>query len=82
MHRGTPRTRTTRQPTGDYARQPTGHRILSKACPGFLTVPQGGMSAPPAVPVQRVVRDHLQTNQYPNFTSFPSGVITNPLPRK
>ena len=25
------------------------HRILSKACPGFLTVPQGGMSAPPAI---------------------------------
>jgi len=24
------------------------HRVLSKACPGFLTVPQGGMSAPPA----------------------------------
>jgi len=41
MHRGTPRTRATRQPTG--------HRVLSLACPGFLTVPQGGMSGPPAV---------------------------------
>ena len=35
-----PRTRATRQPTG--------HRVLSTASPGFLTVPQGGMSAPPA----------------------------------
>jgi hypothetical protein len=25
------------------------HRVLSMACPGFLTVPQGGMSAPPAI---------------------------------
>src|SRR2546426_7722414 len=25
------------------------HRVLSMACPGFLTVPQGGMPAPPAV---------------------------------
>ena len=24
------------------------HRVPSMACPGFLTVPQGGMSAPPA----------------------------------
>jgi hypothetical protein len=24
------------------------HRVLSMACPGFLTVPQGGMAAPPA----------------------------------
>jgi len=41
MHRGAPGTGTTRQPTG--------HRALSMACPGFLTVPQGGMSAPPAI---------------------------------
>jgi hypothetical protein len=25
------------------------HCVLSLACPGFLTVPQGGMSAPPAI---------------------------------
>ncbi len=24
------------------------HHVLSMACPGFLTVPQGGMWAPPA----------------------------------
>src|SRR2546427_10967260 len=32
------------------------HRVLTMACPGFLTVPQGGMSAPPAV--DREVRGH------------------------
>jgi hypothetical protein len=35
----------------DHAQHPC-HRVLSVACPGLLTVPQGGMSAPPAVKAQ------------------------------
>ena len=34
----------------EHAQHPC-HRVLSVACPGFLTVPQGGMSAPPANPM-------------------------------
>ena len=30
----------------EHAQHPY-HRVLSVACPGFLTVPQGGMPAPP-----------------------------------
>jgi len=29
-------------------------RVLSMACPGFLTVPQGGMSAPPAISLRLI----------------------------
>ena len=30
-------------------REPTGHRVICLACPDFLTVPHGGMSAAPAL---------------------------------
>jgi len=41
------------------------HRVLSMACPGFSTVPRGGMSAPPVDPNQRF----LAASEAPPFQS-------------